>query len=167
MSSLYKIDERISQALDEGWALDEETGEVYQGTSGLEALQMERAEKLEACGLWLKDKEALAEAMRREEDALRSRRVALENRVERVKEYVAGSMQASGEKTFETARVKLSTRKTERVEVMEGAALPGELVKVTVKTVETPDKAAIKARIKAGFAVPGARLVEGLSLRAV
>ena len=65
-------------------------------------------------------------------------------------------MQAVGDTKLETAKVALSFRKSESVDVYDPVLLPAEFTKT--KTTVTPDKTAIKAAIKAGKDVAGATL---------
>lgn len=162
MASLYEIDGRVWDVIQRGYSLDEETGEFWDD-SAFEALDMERTAKLEGCALWIKNLEADVEAMKVEEKKLAERRRVLENKAERMRDYVARSMQTFGDPRIETARVALSFRKSEAVAVLDAAALPREFV--TVKTTEAPDKTAIKKALKAGQDVPGAALEVRQSLQ--
>lgn len=159
---LYELDSTIAQVIERGFTFDEETGEVLFDESDLDALEAERAEKLEACACYTKSVEAEAAAIKAEIDALKERLDAKNRKAERMRDYMARSMLASGETKFETARCALSFRKSEAVELT-GDALPAEFVKV--KTTETVDKTAIKKAIKAGKTVAGAVLVERKNLQ--
>lgn len=57
----------------------------------------------------------------------------------------------------------MSFRRSAAVTVFDEAALPAEYV--AEKISKTPDKAAIKAAIKSGIEVPGAALVDNLSVQ--
>lgn len=104
---LYEIDAAIQKVLD-GMTVDEETGEVSLDTEALENLQEARADKLEGAALYVKDLEAMAKAIKAEEEALSSRRKTMEKKAGRIRDWLIYALQ--GEK-LETARVKLSTRK--------------------------------------------------------
>lgn len=155
MASLYEIDWRLWDVIQRGYSLDDETGEFWDD-SAFEALEMDRNAKLEGCALFVKNLESDVEAIRAEEKRLAERRRVMENKAERMRDYVACSMVTFGDRKFETARVSLSLRKSEAVAVLDAAALPREFV--AVKTTEAPDKAAIKKALKAGQDVPGAQL---------
>ena len=160
MAKLYEIDRRILQVIESGFALDEDTGEVWE-SEDLEALEAERNEKLEACALYIKKLEADAAAIRAEETALAERRRSKERRADSLRSYVAASMQAAGQSSLETARCYLRFRRSESVEVTDAEALPAEMQSVKV----TPNKAAIRKALKAGHEVAGARLVENQNLQ--
>lgn len=154
--SLYEIDNMVYTVLENGLIFDEETGEVLFDEENLTALEMARNEKLEAVALYIKSLEAEAEAMKAEAKKLLDRREAKERKAERLRSYISNSMQALGDTKLETAKVALSFRKSESVDVYEPALLPAEYTKT--KTTVTPDKTAIKAAIKAGQEVAGATL---------
>ena len=68
-----------------------------------------------------------------------------------------------GASKFETAKVKLSFRASEAVEITDQNEIPKDFLveKVTV----APDKAAIKAAIKNGIYIPGAEIVRKENLQ--
>ena len=87
--TLYEIDQKIQSLV------DPETGELldYEAFS---QLQMDREQKIENMALWVKDLAAGAKAIKEEEDNLKERRKAMENKVERLKTYL--SIALDGEK---------------------------------------------------------------------
>ena len=161
---LYEIQAQIQQILDIGIAVDEETGEVLADESQLEALQMEEAEKLENIICYYKNLNADADAIKAEEQALKKRREAIQARSERLSEYIADRIKASGRAKFEAPRCVASFRKSAAVEIQEDvffASAPEELVRVK----RDADKTAIKKAIQSGQAVAGATIVERESLQ--
>lgn len=154
---LYEIDRAIYAVINQGFVFDEETGEILFDAENLEALEAARESKLEGCALVIKALDAEVAAFKAEEKALAERRQAKERKAERMREYLANSLLAAGEKKFETTRCALSFRKSESVEVFNAEALPADLC--TVKQTIAPDKAAIKKLLKAGEAVEGAQLI--------
>lgn len=162
MATLYEIDKAIEQVIDTGFSWDEETGEILFDTSNLEELQVAFKDKLENCGLWIKNQTALANDIRAEEKALAERRRAIESRIESMKAYtMAGLVKLDGAK-LETAKLKLSTRKTSRVVVEDEAKVPDQF-KQTVTTVKV-SKSDLAAALKKGE-VEGAYLEVGQSLQ--
>lgn len=155
MASLYELDSHIYDVIQRGFSLDEETGEFWDDEA-FEALDVERTAKLEACALFTKNLLADVEAMKAEERRLAERRRVLENKAERMREYIARSMQTFGDPKLETARVALSFRKSEAVQIVDELALPAEFVQV-VETIKA-DKTALKKALKEGQDVPGAVL---------
>ena len=156
MPSLYELDARLSALIESGFAVDDETGEVFFVEDDLEALEAERAEKLEAVACFIKGLDAEAAAIKAEEKALEARRKAKEAKAERLRVYLAQSLQRAGESRYESARCVVSFRKSEAVEVWDADELPEEYMK---QAAPTPDKAAIKKALKAGEAVNGAQLI--------
>ena len=159
---LYEIDGRIAQVIENGFSLDPETGEVFTSDE-LEELEASRDAKLEAVGIFIKGLAAEVAAFKDEEKALKARREAKERRLQELKDYLAFSMQTHGDKALDTPKVRLSFRKSTKVEIYDEARIPGEYT-VKVETVK-PDKKAISQALKDGIAVDGALLVVSQNLQ--
>lgn len=110
--NIYEIDREIEQILTNG--IDPETGELTIDADALAALQMEKEGKIEGLALAWKNMVAEAAAVKKEADALSERKRVLENRAERIKEFLASVL--NGEK-FSTPKVVCSFRTTSSVEV--------------------------------------------------
>ena len=161
--TLYEINAQIKELIEQGFTVDEETGEILSDLSALEDLEAAREEKIENILLYYKNLTADAKAIREEEKRLAERRKALENKAARLKEYADFTL--SGEK-FSTPRVSVSYRKVKNVvineEFFEWAAKDRpELLRW--KAPEA-DKTAIAKLLKAGRELPGASIEEGLSM---
>lgn len=156
--NLFNMNAEIANAmLDIMASVDEETGEVdAEVVARLDALQAARDTKLENLGLWIKQLEAEAQAIRSEETALAARRKAKEKMVERLKNYITSALQADEQTRFETPLVLFTFRRSEKVEV-EADKLPEQYFRQNVET--SPDLTAIKTAIKNGQRVAGAQLV--------
>lgn len=148
---LYEIDEAILSCI------DTETGEILDADK-LNALQIEREEKVENVALWIKNLKSDAEALKAEKQAFADRQKAAENKAESLKKWLTEAL--AGEK-FKTTRVAVSFRKTKSVQVEDIWKLDDSFVKYAEPT---PDKAAIKKAIEAGQEVAGATLVENVSI---
>ena len=148
---LYEIDEAILSCI------DPESGEIIDAEK-LDALQIERDEKLENVALWIKDLTAEAEALKAEKQAFAERQKAAETKAESLKKWLSKALE--GEK-FKTTKVAVSFRKTQSVQVSDIWELEEKFVKVPEPTA---DKAAIKAAIKAGEDVKGAVLIDSVSI---
>ena len=159
---LYEIDKAIQDVIDHGFVADEETGEVLFDETSLEELRNTFADKLEACGIYAKETDALAAAIKAEEQALAKRRKSLESKSSSLKAYMLRYMTYYGETSIETAKVKITTRKTSRVIVSDADALPDDLV--VVVTERKPDKRKIKVALQSGE-VPGAQLMTDRTLK--
>ena len=147
MASLYEINEEILNCV------DMETGEIID-IERLEALQLAFDEKVENIGCWIKNLLSDAKALKEEKDNLYARQKACENKAASLKKYLERAL--GGEK-FKTAKVSISYRRSESVEVQDLNEIPEEFLKYKEPEV---DKTAVKAELKNGHAVPGAVLIE-------
>ena len=151
--ALYEINADLEALLSN---VDEETGELLIDPEALDALLMERTDKLEGVALAVKNCAAEAAAIKAEEDALKERRQRLEKKRDGMTRYLEQAL--AGEK-FETARCQITYRKSVAVEIDDAVFFkrpPAAYVKKTV----TADKAAIKQALKDGVKIRGAALIE-------
>ena len=144
--NLYEIDSAIMDCV------DMETGEIID-IEALEDLQMERDQKIEGIGCWIKNLLADAKALKEEKDNLAARQKAAENKAASLKAYLSSYL--NGEK-FKTAKVSISYRKSDSVNIAEDAVIPEEYLKYSEPT---PDKIGLKAALKAGEKIQGISLV--------
>ena len=151
MASLYEIEQAILDCV------DCETGEIIDQEQ-LDALMMERSEKIESVALWVKNLESDAKAYKDEKEAFAKREKQATEKAKRLKEWLAKVCE--GEK-FSTPRCAVSFRVSESVEIDEGAAIPNEYLRV--KSTVEPDKVGIKAALKAGTEIGGCRLVSNVN----
>lgn len=153
MPNLYEINKAILGCV------DTETGEIID-IEALDALLMQREEKLENVACYIKNLLADADALKAEKDKLADREKRCRSKADSLKRYLADNLQGAA---FSTAKCEISFRKSEKVEVANVALLPAELLRVT--TTYEPKKDAIKAAIKAGQKINGCELVESLNLQ--
>ena len=151
---LYEIDNAIYECVNED-------GEVIDPEK-LEELQMERDKKIEGIACWIKELVAEANAIKEEKLKLEARQRVAENKVKSLKSYLAYALKGA---SFRTAKVSVSFRKTETVEVTPDGlenlkAMRDDLLKY--KEPE-PDKTAIKQALKSGLSVRGVQLVQNTS----
>ena len=161
MPTLYELDNQMEQAIELGFVVDEETGEVLFDPTELDKLSEMFNAKVEACGIWLKNRIAFAEALREEERSLRKRRMQAEKQVENMKAYVLRSIVKMTDSKFETPKVKMSTRRCSCVVVDSEEMLPEDVVKKEIVT--KVDKTELRKMLKEGD-VPGAHLEESINL---
>lgn len=154
---LYEIDSQL-EAL-----VDPETGEIMDFDL-FSQLHMEREQKIEGMGLWVKNLVSEAEAIKAEEANLKSRRVSAEKKAERLEEYLKYILQ--GEK-FQTPKLAITFRKTSSVQIEDEESFKAwaqennaDLIKLKIE----PSKTAIKEAIKAGEEVKFASMVDGVSM---
>jgi len=155
--TLWEIDAAIAEALEN---LCDEDGVVNEeAEKRLEELEMARPQKLEACALFVKNRRALASAIREEEKALADRRRRYENDAERVEALLSRSL--DGER-FETPKVAIKWRRSQAVEVDDGVEWYWSDDDASRFIVYRHDinKKALKEALKAGEEVLGARLVD-------
>lgn len=154
--TLFEIDDAI---LNFELEVDEETGEIL-NAQDLDDLKMAREDKIEGVGLWIKNLEAEAAAVKAEKDAMADRQRRLEKKAESLKGYLAYALQ--GEK-FSTPKIALSWRRSESVVITDEHLLPENCLNVTI--VKKPDKKVIKDALKAGKDIMGAELREKQNLQ--
>ena len=153
---LYEIDNAIYECVNEdGEVIDQEK---------LETLQIERDKKIEGIACWIKELAAEANAIKEEKLRLEARQKVAENKVKSLKSYLAYALQGA---SFRTAKVSVSFRKTETVEVtpdgLENLMRGGRDDLLTYKQPE-PNKTAIKNAIKNdGLNIAGIQLVQNVS----
>lgn len=155
--TLYEIDSTLTSLV------DAETGEVLD-IEEFEALEMERDQKIEGMALWIKNLKAEAEAIKNEEQTLAARRRADENKVERLKNYIAFIMHGE---PLKTPRVAISYRNTPVVKVddensfIDWAKANGQQY-LRYKDPEI-NKTAIKKALDSGETVTGAHIETSVS----
>ena len=166
--TLYDTDAQIApleDAAEDDMLIDEETGELISVAQALDALRMEREEKIENVACWVKNLYAEVEAIREEENRLFKRRKAAEKKAENLKAWMLAAMTREDGTTdkLKTGRVMVSVKRNPPSTVVDDEALLPWAYK-SVKQIVTQDKAAIKSAILAGEEVPGAHLEYGRSV---
>ena len=151
---LYEIAPALRFALDD-IVVDEETGEIL-SSDALHAVEAQAAEKIEATALYLRELDAEAKAAKDEADRMLARVKSMQKRSDYLKSMLLEALHATGK--VKTARVTVSIRTTQAVEVSEGADLPEAYT--TVKTTVSPNKVAIKQALLDGVEVPGCYIEE-------
>lgn len=158
---LFEIVSEYRSAL-ENLTIDEETGAI-DGMDTVEELQGSIEEKGESVALYIKELEAFAEDIKAEEKKLKERREQAERKAEYFKTYLAACLDGAELSKLETARVRVSFRKSVSVDIVDETALPLEFLKI-VEDVKI-DKTAIKKAINSGVEVSGAVLKNNRSLQ--
>ena len=156
MRALYEIDQDILSCV------DQENGEILD-TEKLDALQMERDQKLEGVSLWVKDLTAEASAVKEEADKLIARKRALDNKIAALKAWLLIALDGG---KLKTPRCNVYQTHSQRVAVADEEKLIEFL-----KTLEEPErflrfrdpelrKDEIKKALKEDYYIPGASLEE-------
>lgn len=176
--SLYEINEQL-RILEE-WQINPETGELLSEAEFnklFDRIQMDLNSKIENTICFAKSLDAEAEAIKAEEKKLAERRKAKENLSERLKkrinDYITwqftdeeGNVDTVGlnKFKFDSPKVYISYRKSEKVNVFDAEKLPSEFV--TVKTETKPNLTEIKKAIKNGADFSGiAELTSNLNMQ--
>lgn len=147
MATLYEINTAILECV------DTETGEIID-TERLQALQIEKSEKLENIALWYKNLKSDAEQYKAEKQAFDAKLKAVESKAESLKKLLDSELNGA---PFKTARVGVSYRKSEAVCVDDISKIDDSYLKYAEPT---PDKTAIKDAIKSGVKIDGAHIEE-------
>ena len=147
MKPLYEIDAAILDCV------DLETGEILDPEK-LDALQMEREQKLEGVALWIKDLKAEMTSVKEEADKLTARKKSLENKIEGLKTWLLYAL--NGEK-LKTPRCNVYQTYNQKVVIDNEEALIDMLMSspsgekfLRMKEPEI-DKNALKDSLKQGY----------------
>lgn len=165
--TIYDIDARIaalSNEAEDDMLIDEETGELMTVAQALDALRMEREEKIENVACWVKNLIAEADAIKGEETNLAKRRKTAETKAANLKAWLIAALTREDGTTdrLKTARVAVSVKRNPPSTVVDDALLPSsyKVAKITYQA----DKDLIKRELLAGGEVPGAHLEYGRSV---
>lgn len=160
---LYELTDAVTQAIDEGYYADAETGEILFDSSDVDALAVRIEDKLAGCCNVVERYDSYIARIDAEIHRLQDLKKGYKSKAERLKGYMLHNVKKlDGKVELPTHRLSVS-KCAPKVEILDMDALPDEFKRVTVE----PDKRAIAAAIKDGEDVPGAALVsnERLVLR--
>lgn len=153
MTSLYSIANDYAKLMGE----DFDPEFIADTLSGIEGML---EDKIENCLAVIKNELAYAESLKAESKKLAERAKSSELRAERIKEYVAASLETAGKKSLKAGVHQVTVRAPSKsVEITDSGALPSEFVEY--ETNIKPDKLAIKKQLEAGIEVPGAQIKTG------
>jgi len=156
---LYKIDKAIEHAIEN--AVDPETGELL-SIDDVEALMVEKNEKIENIACWIKNLKSDIEALKAERDSFNQRIKTATNKMESLKQYLEFCL--NGDK-FESEKCKISYRRSEVVDIKDEAAFIqwAQTAGDEFLRYKTPDidKTSLKDALKSGlYDIPYAAIVE-------
>ena len=120
--TLYEIEEKLYQQLNEGIAFDDDTGEVYTELD----LQKLLDEKMDDYCLFMKNEQAEIEALKNEKKSLDKRIKAKEKKQEYLKNALMEFMKRHDMKKHETSKYVVSTRKSKRLIIDNADAIISE-----------------------------------------
>lgn len=161
MPSLYTISGDLLALLS---AIEANDGEITPEIEQALAITEDQfAAKATDYGLAILNLEAMAKAAKAEKERLAGLQKFYENVSNRLRSALCGAMDVLDHQKVESPSVRLFLRHTTATEVDDVTKLPDEFV--TTKIEDVPDKAAIKKALQEGRDVPGAHLVENVSLQ--
>lgn len=168
MGSLYNITSELFNLLENGFSsefVDEETGEIDEEkvAKRINELNLNLDEKVDNIACYIKNTRALAEQIKAEKNVLAERQKRLENRAERLEEYLLACLTSAEIKKVETARNYVKYTTSYPLKVFDETAIPEEYIKTTV--IKKPDAMTIKAAIKGGAVVPGVEIETKFNLQ--
>lgn len=159
--TLYGISAEMTALLN---AIEEQGGEITEEQEQALAITEEQfAAKAVDYGHVLINIDATIEAVKNETERLAKLKKSLESAKKRVQGALVGAMVQLDHPTVETPTMRLSLRHTTAVEIDDLEQLPWQYK--TTKVEVAADKTAIKKAIQGGEDVPGAHLVENVSLQ--
>lgn len=120
--TLYEIEEKLYQQLNEGIAFDDETGEVYTELD----LQKLLDDKMDDYCLFMKNEQAEIEALKNEKKSLDKRIKEKEKKQEYLKNALMEFMKRHDMKKHETSKYVVSTRKSKRLIIDNADAIISE-----------------------------------------
>lgn len=127
-----------------------DTLEGLQGTLELKATNV-------AC--FARNLEATAAAIKDAETQMATRRKAIENRAQHLRDYIRVNMERTGISKIESPMFAISLRKSPAsVEIFNADLLPADYMRQPEAPPPAPDKKLIAQAIKDGYEVPGAKL---------
>lgn len=150
--NLYEIDAAILDCV------DVETGEVFD-MDRFEELNLSRDAKIENICLWIKNLKAEIEALKAEKEAFAQRQKSAESKMESLKRYITSYLDGTA---YESAKVRVSFRKSESLEISEDAVIPDEYLRFKEPEV---NKADLKKAVKGGLVISGVQIVENSNIQ--
>lgn len=163
MRTLFEINKDFLSVLENGFAIDEETGEITFDENNLDSLDVEFKEKIDNIACFIKDREALVSAMKEQKKVLDERMKQEDKKISRLKDYIAEALRIREMKGLETARNKITFRKSTSVNITDENKLSDAYF---IEKVERKlDKKTLLADLKKGAEIEGAELQENSNLQ--
>lgn len=156
---LYEITERYANLMT---LLDDDAIPADVVTQALAGVEDELADKGQQIARLVRNVDAEAKAIRAEENRLADRRRALENKRDRIKDYLQGQMEACNLKKLNGLLNISLQANPPSVDIADEGKVPAEY---KVQPLPVVDRRAILDALKAGAEVPGCTIKQGRSLR--
>lgn len=156
LPALYQIADQYLQDLEKLSDLDLPE-DVVRDT--LEGMRGEMQEKCTSVAAFIRNTESLAAQIKQAEEAMATRRKALEKRAESIREYLLTNMQRTGINKIESPWFKIAIQKNPASVVIDDPImLDSRFLRQPEPPPPAPDKKAIKEALQAGEVVEGAHL---------
>lgn len=162
--ALYELDNRYLEVLENGFSVDDETGEILFDADNIENLEDDINSKIDNIACYIKDLNSLKDSIANEQKALLERKKSIDAKVEKLEEYIKQSMLARNQKKYESARNKISFRKSTSLFV-EDESLIGDDTLFTIKVEKKLDKKKVTSLLKEGKEIEGCKLQENINLQ--
>ena len=161
MRKLYEINEDIERVLDETYtmkiddenAVDKATGEVFSVVEKLNALEIEKNEKIKSVAVYFDDTVAKLDNLKNKIDMLTKSKKTLEREIEGLQSYI---LFATDNKGFKDDEIEVKVKESKRCDFTDETLIPEKFIKTEIK--KSVSKTDITKAIKAGEEVPGAVL---------
>lgn len=138
MASLYELNAKLAV-----YEMEFDEDGCWVNEDELNAIHMERDEKIEQICLWIKNLRGEAEMVKAEAKNLTDRAKRLTNKADNLEKYVASNLDG---KPFKTSKVNVTWRKSESVEILDESKIPEKYLDISVT--RKPVKAEIKKYLK-------------------
>lgn len=161
MRKLYEINEDIERVLDETYtmkiddenAVDKATGEVFSVVEKLNALEIEKNEKIKSVAVYFDDMVAKLDNLKNKIDMLTKSKKTLEREIEGLQSYI---LFATDNKGFKDDEIEVKVKESKRCDFTDETLIPEKFIKTEIQ--KSASKTEITKAIKAGEEVPGAVL---------
>jgi hypothetical protein len=162
LPALYELAAEYRQAQDRLADLDLDEQTI---ADTLDSLSGALEEKAQNVAMFIRNLEATSVAIKEAEGRMAARRKAIENRADRLKQYLLENMQFCEIREIECSWFKISVRENPPAVVVDAADLiPAEFMRQPEPPPPAPDKTAIAKALKSGQDVPGVHLMRGVRL---
>lgn len=155
IKKIYDL-EKAREAIIEAFT-DQETGDLIDKEAMCKYLDENDAEyekNVESVAITIKDSDDFIERIDKEIKRLTAMKKTETNRVKNLKSGLADCLKG---KKFKTEKFTISYRRSEAVEIVEGASVPDEFL---VEQAPKVDKVGLKRALKGGAVIDGVSLVE-------
>lgn len=167
MRKLFEINSDIEKLLDKNAVIvmgengvDSETGEVFNLAERLNALTVEKNEKIKSVVVYLDDLNGKLESIREKLDNYNKIKKSLEREITGLTDYLLFATDKQG---FKDDEIEMKVKKTMRCVLTDETLIPEQFIKT--KTETSISKTDITKAIKAGEIVPGTEMQANYSVQ--